>query len=113
MRTLLDPDGDWPHPRGDGAVGSHRASGDLAARMALPIRTRLRWHREELLDPDQRPSHLITTWWVGNRAVRWARAEAEVTLHHLTPEEAEYLGLPSGVPAWLIQRTRYGSTGAR
>ncbi|MFE6868283.1 UTRA domain-containing protein [Kitasatospora sp. NPDC057692] len=111
MRTLLDVDGDWPHPRGEGATGSQRATADFAGRLHLPERTRLRWHREELLDPDLRPSHLITTWWAGARATEWDRVEAEVMLHHLTPAEGDYLGLPSGVPAWLIQRTRYDSTG--
>ncbi|GAA1397456.1 histidine utilization repressor [Kitasatospora putterlickiae] len=111
VRTLLDPDGDWPHPRGEGAAGSQRADADLAGRLGVPSRTRVRWHREELLDPDQRPSHLITTWWAGARPERWSRVEAEVVLHHLTPAKGEHLGLPSGVPAWLIQRTRYSEAG--
>lgn len=111
VRTLLHVNGEWPHPHGEGATGSQRADTDLAGRLGVPERTRLRWHRAELLDPDLRPSHLVTTWWAGVRLTEWDRAEAEVVLHHLTPAEGEHLGLPSGVPAWLIQRTRYSSTG--
>ncbi|WP_353962751.1 GntR family transcriptional regulator [Kitasatospora purpeofusca] len=111
VRTLLDPGGEWPHPRGEGATGSCRASADLAGRLRVPVRAVLRWHRAELLDPDLRPSHLITTWWTGTRPTEWARMEAEVVLHHLSPEEGEHLGLPTGMAAWLIQRTRYSSTG--
>ncbi|MER5355703.1 GntR family transcriptional regulator [Kitasatospora sp. NPDC002551] len=111
VRTLLSVDGDWPHPRGEGAAGSRRADADLAVRLGVPERALVRWHREELLDPDLRPSHLITTWWSGARPKQWARAEAEVVLHHLTSAEGEHLGLPGGMPAWLIQRTRYSSTG--
>ncbi|MFB7473967.1 UTRA domain-containing protein [Kitasatospora sp. NPDC056184] len=111
MRTLLDVDGAWPHPRGEGATGSQRAGADLAARLHVTERTRLRWHREELLDPDLRPSHLVTTWWAGARQERWARVEAEVGLHHLTSAEGEHLGLPGGMAAWLIERTRYTSAG--
>lgn len=111
VRTLLDSDRDWPFLLGEGALGSCRADADLASRLGVAPRSRLRWRREECLDPDSRPSHLITTWWVGERQERWARAVAEASLHQVTPDEGDQLGLPSGVPAWLIQRTRYSSTG--
>jgi GntR family transcriptional regulator len=111
VRTLLDPDRDWPYRIGDGALGSCRADADLAARLQVPVGSRLRWRRDECLDPDSRPSHLITTWWRGTRAVRWARCDAEAQLHQLTAVEAEHLGLPEGVPAWLIQRTRIAASG--
>ncbi len=112
VRTLLDPDGDWPYPKGDGGgTGSCAASDDLAARLQVPPRTRLRWACDECLDPDLRPSHLVTTWWAGRRASTWTRSVAVARLHALTVEEGTLLGLPSGVPAWLVQRTRYAATG--
>ncbi|MEU1418353.1 UTRA domain-containing protein [Kitasatospora sp. NPDC005751] len=64
-----------------------------------------------MLDPDLRPSHLITTWWAGERASAWHECRADAQLHHLTGPEADQLGLPQGVPAWLIQRTRYTASG--
>jgi GntR family transcriptional regulator len=111
VRTLLDPDRDWPYATGDGAIGTCRADADLAARLRVSTGTQLRWRRDECLDPDSRPSHLVTTWWTGERARAWHRCSAEAQLHQLTAAEGDQLGLPHGVPAWLIQRTRYGSTG--
>ncbi|MFF7991786.1 GntR family transcriptional regulator [Kitasatospora xanthocidica] len=111
VRTLLDADRDWPYLTGDGATGSCRADADLAIRLEVPLGARLRWRRDECLDPDSRPSHLITTWWRGERVQTWARCDAEAQLHQLTADEADHLGLPQGVPAWLIQRTRVAESG--
>lgn len=111
VRTLLDPDADWPYPTGDGATGISRATSDLAGRLEVVLRVRLSWERIECLDPDLRPSHLVTTWWAGRRASTWSRSVAEAQLHALTAEEGTLLGLPQGVPAWLVQRTRYAETG--
>lgn len=111
VRTLLDADRDWPYLTGDGATGSCRADDNLAGRLRVPTGTRLRWRRDECLDPDSRPSHLVTTWWTGDRVRTWARCNAEAQLHRLTADEADHLGLPQGVPAWLIQRTRVTASG--
>jgi GntR family transcriptional regulator len=112
VRTLLNADADWPHPTGDGgAIGACRATPDLAARLHLRTGTHLHWERLECLDPDLRPSHLITTWWTGRRATEWASAISEAGLHELTTVEAEVLGLATGQPAWLVQRTRIGHHG--
>lgn len=113
VRTLLDADADWPYPTGDGGgTGSCTATVDLAQRLDLTPGRRLRWQRLECLDPsDLRPSHLVTSWWVGRRPTEWAYAEAEAGLHQLASEEAGYLGLAPGVPAWLVQRTRYDTAG--
>lgn len=112
VRTLIDADADWPYLTGDGGgIGSCTASPDLAERLAVPAGTRLRWERIECLDPDSRPSHLITSWWTGRRARSWARHTAVAELHQLTSAEAEHLGLAVGVQAWLIQRTRYDAVG--
>lgn len=111
VRTLLDPDADWPYPTGDGATGTCLAASDLAGRLEVVLRARLSWERIECLDPDQRPSHLVTSWWAGRRATSWARAVAVARLHMLTVDEGVLLGLPTGVPAWLVRRTRYAEAG--
>jgi DNA-binding GntR family transcriptional regulator len=111
VRTLLDPDANWPYPTGDGTTGSCLADDDLAARLEVPPGTDLQWHRIDCLDPDYRPSHLIATWWQGRRPSTWARSVAEAELHQLTSEEAEHLGLASGIPTWRVMRTRYNETG--
>ena len=112
VRILIDPDGDWPYLTGDGGgVGSCAADADLAGRLEVQVGRRLRWQRVECLDPDSRPSHLVTTWWAGHRAVRWDRCAAVAEFHELTVGEAEHLGLLVGTRAWLVQRTRY--VGAR
>ena len=112
VRTLIDADGDWPYPTGDGgSVGSCTATGDLAERLQVAPGRRLRWERVECLDPDLKPSHLVTSWWAGRRSATWASSMADAGLHHLTAAEAEAIGLPLGVPAWLVQRTRYDQAG--
>lgn len=112
VRTLLDADADWPHPTGDGgAIGACRATPELAARLHLKPGARLQWELLECLDPDLRPSHLITSWWRGARATTWASVTAEASLHNLTTAEAEVLGLAPGRPAWLVQRTRVAPDG--
>lgn len=110
VRTLLDPDADWPYPTGDGATGRSQATAELAARLQVPPRTRLSWELTECLDPDFRPSHLVTTWWATSRRA-WVRSVSEVELHQLTAAEAGALGLISGVLALRVTRTRYGSDG--
>jgi GntR family transcriptional regulator len=112
VRTLIEADADWPYLTGDGGgTGSCTASPDLAQRLGVKAGRRLRWERIECLDPDSRPSHLVTSWWVGHRVGAWVTSEAVAELHQLTSEEATNLGLVAGVPAWLIQRTRYDVTG--
>lgn len=110
VRTLLDPDADWPYPTGDGATGRSQATGDLAARLQVPPRSQLSWELTECLDPDLRPSHLVTTWWVSRRR-EWARSVSEAGLHQLTTAEASALGLVSGLLALRITRTRYDANG--
>ncbi|MFD5564549.1 GntR family transcriptional regulator [Kitasatospora griseola] len=106
VRTLLDPDAPWPYAKGDGAIGTCRASSDLADRLDVRRGTLLSWELVECLDPDLRPSHLVTTWWAGARPTSWDRSVAEARLHQLTAHEAERLGLAAGLYAWCIMRTR-------
>jgi GntR family transcriptional regulator len=112
VRTLINPDAEWPYPTGDGGgTGTCLASADLAARLAVAPRTRLTWERLECLDPDYRPSHLVTAWWTGPRPQSWERCVAEAGLGQLTAAEAGQLGLVVGVHAWRVTRTRYGGDG--
>jgi GntR family transcriptional regulator len=111
VRTLLDPDAAWPYPHGDGATGTCRADIDLARRLGVPNRTRLNWRRTECLDPDYKPSHLITAWWSGPHPTTWERCEAEAGLDQMTADEAALLGLPAHTPVWRVQRTRIDFTG--
>lgn len=112
VRTLLYPDAEWPHLLGDGGgTGSRLATEELAERLAVPPRTRLRWERLECLDPDSRPSHLVTSWWPGTSRRPWVRSASEAELHHLTAAEAAQLGLAAGLQAWRIVRTRYRPDG--
>lgn len=111
VRTLLDPDADWPYPVGDGATGTCLADTDLAARLDLPVRTRLSWERTECLDPDYKPSRLVTAWWRGARPQSWERCEAEAGLDDMTADEAAQLGLRLRIPVWRVYRTRFDSSG--
>ncbi|MFE1321571.1 UTRA domain-containing protein [Kitasatospora phosalacinea] len=111
MRTLLDPDAAWPYPTGDGATGTCHADIELAGRLEVPTGTVLSWDLIECLDPDLRPSHLVTSWWADDRQGAWARSISEAQLHQLTAREAEHLGLATGLYAWRVVRTRYQPDG--
>lgn len=106
VRTLVDPDADWPHGRGDGEAGTSRADDDLAARLHVLPGARLQWSRHELLDPGGRPAMLITTWWRGRTGREYATFRCEVRPHSLTADEAALLGLGRGMPAFFVERTR-------
>lgn len=111
VRTLTDPDAEWPYALGERAAGTCRADEHLAGRLSVPVGTRLHWDRTECLDPDQRPSHLVTSWWRGGSAPAWVRSAAEAGLHQLTASEGEHLGMVAGVLALLVRRTRFGADG--
>jgi GntR family transcriptional regulator len=111
VRTLIDPDADWPYPTGEHAIGASPADADQAARLGIDTGTQVEWQATECLDPDYKPSHLITQWWVGLRPSTWATCGVEADLHQLTADEAGQLGLATGAPAWRVMRTRYDADG--
>lgn len=111
VRTLTDPDADWPWGRGDGETGARRADEALAARLQVAFGTRLHWERRELLDPGGRPAMLITAWWQHGPAIDRAGFRCEVRPYSLTAKEAALLGLAGGMQAFLLERTRYGVDG--
>lgn len=105
VRTLTDPDAEWPHGRGDTEKAAVRASADLAARLEIPERSRVQRERVELLDPDDRPAMVVTTWHRGRRR-RHASWRCTVRLRPMEKSDADLLGLAVGTPALVIQRTR-------
>lgn len=107
VRTLTDPDADWPHGIGDTESGTCRPSPELQERLHITYRARLRWTRTELLDPDGHPALLVTTWQRGARTRRYSSVRCEVRPHTLTVDEAGLLGLATGSPAFLLERTRF------
>lgn len=109
VRTLTDPDAEWPYGRGGAAAGSCRASEDLAARMQLPLGSRLHWRRQELLDPGGQPAILLTLWQHGISPRPHASFRCEVRPHVMTVEEAGLLGLVAGAAAFAVERTRYAA----
>jgi DNA-binding GntR family transcriptional regulator len=111
VRTLVDPDADWPHGRGDVVPGVCRPSPELCERLRVTTRARLHWTRSELLDPDGRPAILLTTWQRGARPHDYASVRWEARPHALTPGEAGTLGLAAGTSAFLMERTRYDADG--
>lgn len=112
VRTLTDADAEWPYARGDGESGSCNAGENLAGRLDVPYGTILHWERRELLDPGARPAILITTWQQPVANIHeHETARCEIRPHVLTGVEAALFGLAVGMPALLVERTRYGADG--
>lgn len=111
MRTLADPDADWPHGRGDIERTNIRASEELAARLGITPRISVQRERVELLDPDGRPAMLVTSWRRG-RARPHVSYRASARLHEMTGDEAAALGFATGTLALLVERTRVDAAGS-
>jgi DNA-binding GntR family transcriptional regulator len=111
VRTLIDPDAEWPHGREIHERGVSTATEDLKARLQLRSRVRLHWVVTELLDPGGQPAMLVTTWRRGYRQQPHATHRRELRLHVLTVEEVRLLGLVANTPAFLVERTRYDTAG--
>jgi GntR family transcriptional regulator len=111
VRTLADPDADWPHGHGDTEHSTVRATEELAARLGTEPRTSLRRERVELLDPDGRPAMLLTTWRRGRRR-EYASHRLSVGTHRMSADEGAALGLAAGTLALLVERTRLDAAGS-
>ena len=111
VRTLADPDAEWPHGRGETERSRPRANHDLAVRLRCEPRTQVACERVELLDPDGRPAMLVTSWWRGRRRPH-ASSRISVSMHRMTADEAHLLGLPAGTLALLVDRTRLDAAGS-
>ncbi|MFE9064968.1 GntR family transcriptional regulator [Streptomyces violaceusniger] len=110
VRTLTDPDGDWPYGREVIDAGTCRASSDLAARLDIPVRVTARWETLECWDPGGRSAMLVTSWWRGRRR-HHASAVFEVGTVRLDARQAQAFRLPMDTVALLVQRTRLGAGG--
>lgn len=110
MRTLADPDADWPYDTETVESGVRRAPAGVAARLRLPAGSRVEMLRVECLDPGGRPAMLVTTWRAGLRRahVGWV---GELVVRAVSGEEAAVLGLASGVLVHELARTRLDGAG--
>lgn len=111
VRTLADPDADWPHQSVPRSVQRVRLSPALAARFGSEARGSVIRETTECLDPDLRPAMLITTWRRG-RAHAHVTHHCSVRTHLMTGEEGAALGLISGTLALLVERTRFDAAGS-
>lgn len=111
VRTLADPDAEWPHGRVLRDRTLVRADEDLATRLGIQTGQSVHQARTELLDPDARPAGLETAWHRGRRRAH-ASYRCTVGVRRMTHEEADLLGLAVGTLALLLQRTRFDEIGA-
>ncbi|MGW4075999.1 GntR family transcriptional regulator [Streptomyces asiaticus] len=110
VRTLTDPDGDWPYGCEVIDAGSHRASPDLAVRLDIPASARTHWEMLECWDPGGRSAMLVTTWWRGRRR-KHVSAAFEAGTVRLDARQAQAFRLPMDTVALLVQRTRLNREG--
>ncbi|MFJ5785308.1 GntR family transcriptional regulator [Streptomyces hydrogenans] len=111
VRTLADPDAEWPYGRGEVERSRPRVTEELAIRLDCRPGTQVSRERVELLDPDGRPAMLITTWRRGRPRVH-ATSRISVSLHRATADEAHLLGLSTEALTLLVDRTRLDAAGA-
>lgn len=111
VRTLANPDAEWPHDRGETERSRPRADEDLAMRLRCEPRTQVACERIELLDPDGRPAMLLTSWWRGRRRPH-VSYRISVSMHRMSADEAHLLGMATGALALLVDRTRLDAAGS-
>lgn len=111
VRTLANPDAEWPHGRGDATHTTLRATEGLADRLQVPPRSSVHRERVELLDPDGRPAMLLTTWRRGPARAHMSY-RCTISVRPMSREEAGILGLADATPALLVERTRLDGHGA-
>lgn len=111
VRTLVSADADWPaHRDAKRAESRPMADDDLAARLGVPLGTRLTCRAVEMVDGGGVTVGLCTTWRRGRRREH-ASYRCEVQPHQVTAAEAELTGLAAGASAFLLQRVRYAADG--
>jgi len=110
VRTLTDPDVDWPYGVDIISVDRCRATADLAARLAVPEGVLLHQEVLECWDPGGRSAMLVTSWWRGRRR-RHAAAAVELGVVALSEGQAHSLGLTVDTVAYRLLRTRLDSAG--
>lgn len=111
VRTLADPDAEWPpHDRGDTERSTVRATEELAVRLGVQPGVTLQRERTERLDPDGRPAMLLTAWRRGS-ARPHDSYRCTVRVRPMEHVEADLLGLHAGTLALLVERTRIDTNG--
>lgn len=110
MRSMTNPDAEWPYPSEITDTRPARATAELAARLAVEFGATLQRETVECLDPGGRSAMLVTSWWRGHR-VRHASAVVEVGVMPLSEPQAHALGLAVDTVAYRVVRTRLDAMG--
>ncbi|WP_031189789.1 MULTISPECIES: GntR family transcriptional regulator [Streptomyces] len=110
MRALINPDADWPHPSETTDTAPRRATAELAARLDVPVGTRLQHETVECLDPGGRSAMLVSSWWRGRRQPHDSFV-VEVGVLELSERQAHALGLTVDTLAYRLVRTRLDAAG--
>jgi len=110
MRTLTDPDAEWPHPSETTDTRPRAATVELAERLGVHVGATLQHETVECLDPGGRSAMLVSSWWRGQRRPHASYA-AELGCMELAAEQAHALGLLVDTPAFRVVRTRFDHSG--
>lgn len=110
MRTLTDPDAEWPHSSETTDTRPRAATVELAERLGVHVGATLQHETVECLDPGGRSAMLVSTWWRGRRRPHASYA-AELGCMELKAEQAHALGLLVDTPAFRVVRTRFDHAG--
>lgn len=110
MRTLTDPDADWPFSSETTDTRPRPATVELAERLGVHVGAILRHETVECLDPGGRSAMLVSSWWRGERRLH-ASFAAEVGSVRLSEEQAHALGLLVDTLAFRVVRTRFDHDG--
>ena len=106
MRTLTDPDADWPYSSETTDTRPRPASVELAERLGVDVGATLKHETVECLDPGGRSAMLVSSWWRGQRRPH-ASYTAELGCVELSEEQAHALGLLVDATAFRVVRTRF------
>ncbi|MFF1547183.1 GntR family transcriptional regulator [Streptomyces sp. NPDC058291] len=110
MRTLTDPDAEWPHSSETTDTRPRTATVELAERLGVHVGATLQHETVECLDPGGRSAMLVSSWWRGRRQPHASYA-AELGCAELTAEQAHALGLLVDAVAFRVVRTRFDQHG--
>ncbi|MFG3046198.1 GntR family transcriptional regulator [Streptomyces sp. NPDC048241] len=110
MRTLTDPDADWPWFSETVDTRPRPATVELAERLGVAEGLMLRHEALECLEPGGRSAMLVSSWWRGARRPHVSYA-AEVGCVRLGVGQAHALGLLVDSLAFRVVRTRFDHGG--
>jgi GntR family transcriptional regulator len=110
MRTLTDPDAEWPFSSETTDTSPRPATAELADRLGVQAGVMLRHEALECLDPGGRSAMLVSSWWRGRRRPHASYA-AEIGCVSLSAEQAHALGLLVDTVAFRVVRTRFDHEG--